>query len=128
MRIYEPTALGAPRGIEIDYDSNVSVTSLNPTYTESTNLPNSPAGPVVTPYNNASVTDPDQGNIYGATVAITNGFVLGDTLSFTNSGGITGTYTAATGLLVFTGLASLAAYQTCSIRCASQAGATDRLA
>jgi Ca2+-binding RTX toxin-like protein len=112
VRVYEPTALGAPRGMEIDYDSNVSVTTSNATYTESTNLPNSPAGPVITPYTNTTITDPDQTMIYGATVAITNGFVSGDTLSFTNSGGITGTYTAATGVLVFTGLASLAAYQT----------------
>ncbi|MEA3015115.1 MAG: large repetitive protein [Sphingomonadales bacterium] len=112
VRVYEPTALGAPRGMEIDYDSNVAVTTSNATYTESTNLPNSPAGPVITPYTNATVTDPDQTMIYGATVAITNGFVSGDTLSFTNSGGITGAYSAATGALVFTGLATLAAYQT----------------
>jgi hypothetical protein len=112
VRVFEPTANGAPRGMEIDYDTNVAVTTSNATYTESTNLPNSPAGPVITPYTNATLSDPDQTMIYGATVAISNGFVSGDTLSFTNSGGITGTYTAATGVLVFTGLASLAAYQT----------------
>ena len=104
-RVYEPTANGSPLGIEINYDANVAVTSLNATYTESTNLPGSPAGPVVTPYNNATVTDPDNTQVWGATVAITAGFFPGDTLSFTNSGGITGSYNAANGVVTFSGQA-----------------------
>ena len=61
---------------------------------------------------NATVSDADNTVLQGATVAISSGFVSGDVLSFTNSGGITGSYNAATGVLTFTGAASAAAYQT----------------
>ena len=59
-----------------------------------------------------AVNDADQAIIQGATVAITTGFIAGDTLTFTNSGGITGSYNATTGVLTFTGNASFAQYQT----------------
>ena len=51
--------------------------------------------------------------ITGATVSITAGFSASstDTLTFTNANGITGTYSASTGVLTLTGSASLAAYQ-----------------
>jgi VCBS repeat-containing protein len=112
QRVYEPTANGAPQGMEIDYAPVTAVTAANTTYTESTNLPASPAGPVITVITGSTVTDADTTTIQGATVAITSGFVAGDTLSFTNSGGITGSYNAANGVVTFTGSATLAAYQT----------------
>ncbi len=108
-REYEPTALGAPQGMDIDYDPNLAVTTSNATYTESTNGPGSPAGTPITPFTNATITDPDQTMIYGATVAITNGLFAGDTLSGT---GLSVSYNSTTGVLSFSGLATLAAYQT----------------
>ena len=112
QRVVEVTANGAPQGMEIDYAPVTGVTTANATYTESTNGTNSPAGPVVTPFTNATVSDADTTVIQGATVAISSNFVVGDTLSFTNSGGITGSYNAATGVVTFTGSATAAQYQT----------------
>ena len=59
-----------------------------------------------------TVADPSSTTLSGATVAIGAGFFAGDTLGFTNQGGITGSYNATTGALTLTGSASLAAYQT----------------
>ncbi|MEN9762440.1 MAG: hypothetical protein RI906_2266, partial [Pseudomonadota bacterium] len=43
---------------------------------------------------------------------VTGGFVSGDTLAVTNSGGITGSYNSSAGVLTLTGSARAAAYQT----------------
>jgi hypothetical protein len=51
-------------------------------------------------------------DIVSASVAITSGFLAGDQLSWTAQSGITGAYDAATGVLRFTGSASVADYQT----------------
>ncbi|HYI47410.1 MAG TPA: Ig-like domain-containing protein [Allosphingosinicella sp.] len=110
--VFENTANGAGAGMEIDYAPTLTVGSAGSTYTESTNLPASPAGPTVDVATSPAVNDVDQAIIQGATVAITTGFVTGDQLTFTNSGGITGTYNATTGVITFTGNASFAAYQT----------------
>ncbi|ROZ61503.1 hypothetical protein, partial [Ramlibacter sp. WS9] len=60
-----------------------------------------------------TVTDVDSANIGAATVTISNGFVSGqDVLTFTNSGGITGNYNAAAGVLTASGVATKAQYQT----------------
>ena len=60
-----------------------------------------------------TVTDPNPAPSLSATVSITGGFLSGDTLNFTNQNGITGTYTAGTGVLTLTGGgSSLANYQT----------------
>jgi hypothetical protein len=59
-----------------------------------------------------TVTDPDSdGALEVAFVEITNGFLPGDTLNFTNQNGITGIYDSADGSLLLSGIASLAAYQ-----------------
>jgi Domain of unknown function (DUF4347)/Hint domain len=59
-----------------------------------------------------SVSDPDSGgNLAGATVAISSGFLAGDTLDFTTQNGITGSYDAGTGELTLSGVASIADYQ-----------------
>ena len=110
--VFENTANGAGAGMEIDYAPTITVGSAGSTYTESTNLPGSPAGPTVDVATSPSVNDADQTIIQGATVAISTGFVAGDQLTFTNSGGITGTYNATTGVITFLGNASFAAYQT----------------
>ena len=58
------------------------------------------------------VSDPDSLQLQSAQVSITTNFSSadGDTLSFTDPGGITGSYTASTGVLALTGTASVAAY------------------
>jgi VCBS repeat-containing protein len=113
VRAFEPTANGAPQGMEIDYAPTVTgLVGAGSTYTESTNALNSPAGTPVQVSNAPTLADPDNTLIQSAQVAITTGFVAGDVLGFTNSGGITGTYNATTGIITFTGAASFAAYQT----------------
>ena len=56
------------------------------------------------------VGDPSSPTLTGATVKISAGFQAGDKLSFTASGGVTGSYDATTGVLALTGAASLAVY------------------
>jgi hypothetical protein len=59
-----------------------------------------------------TVTDSDSATIASATVSITSGFVSGeDVLGFTNQNGITGSYNAATGVLMLSGAATVAQYQ-----------------
>jgi hypothetical protein len=60
-----------------------------------------------------TVTDVDSDNLSSATVTMTTAYVNGeDTLAFTNQNGITGTWTAGTGVLALTGTATVANYQT----------------
>src|SRR6266851_3981042 len=69
-------------------------------------------GPAATLDGALTVSDVDSnGNLAGATVSISGGFIAGDTLNFGNQNGITGSYNAATGVLTLTGTASLANYQ-----------------
>ena len=54
-----------------------------------------------------TVSDADSGGqLAGATVSISSGFLTGDTLNFTNQNGITGSYNSATGVLTLSGTAS----------------------
>jgi Bacterial cadherin-like domain/Bacterial Ig domain/RTX calcium-binding nonapeptide repeat (4 copies) len=59
-----------------------------------------------------TVTDPDDTSLEGATARISAGHQSADELLFTDQSGITGTYSAGTGVLTLTGTASLADYQT----------------
>ena len=60
-----------------------------------------------------TATDADSANLVSATVTMTTDYVNGqDTLAFTNQNGITGTWTAGTGVLALTGSATVANYQT----------------
>jgi lipopolysaccharide export system protein LptA len=52
------------------------------------------------------------GMLNAATVSIGSGFLAGDTLALTASGGITGSYNTASGVLTLSGSATAAAYQT----------------
>lgn len=59
-----------------------------------------------------TLTDVDNANLTGATVAITGAFSSGqDVLGFTNAGTISGSYNGATGVLTLTGTATVAQYQ-----------------
>ncbi|HKP80856.1 MAG TPA: Ig-like domain-containing protein, partial [Pyrinomonadaceae bacterium] len=60
-----------------------------------------------------TVTDADNTNLTGATVAITGNFAGSeDILAFTNQNGITGIYNGGTGVLTLTGTTTVANYQT----------------
>ena len=83
----------------------VTTTAGNLAYTE--NDPATAIDPGLT------VTDADNTDLTGATVAITAGFVSAqDTLAFTNQLGITGNYNSGTGVLTLTGTTTVANYQT----------------
>ncbi len=58
-----------------------------------------------------AVSDVDDTTLTGATVSITAGRSADDQLLFTNQAGISGSYSAATGVLTLSGSASVAAYQ-----------------
>ncbi len=63
--------------------------------------------------NTLTVTDLDNTLITGGTVSITNNFISAeDQLLFTNQLGITGSYSAATGILTLSGTTTLANYAT----------------
>jgi len=105
MRAYEPTANGAPQGMEINYAPTVQVTDAGSTFTE--------GSPSVAVISASTVADPDQAVIKGAVVAITGGFIAGvDTLSFTVAGGISASWNSTTGVLTFSGDGTFAEYQT----------------
>src|SRR6185437_12974 len=59
-----------------------------------------------------TVSDPDSSGVLTGATIVVGGFVLGDVLSFTNTGSITGSFDGDAGTLVLSGVASLADYQT----------------
>ncbi|MDQ1537563.1 MAG: hypothetical protein QOE58_1956, partial [Actinomycetota bacterium] len=67
-----------------------------------------------TPLLDSAITATASGTtLASATVTMTTAYVNGqDTLAFTNQNGITGTWTAGTGVLALTGTATIAQYQT----------------
>ena len=82
----------------------VTATAGNLSYTE--NDPATAIDPGLT------VTDLDNANLTGATVAITAGHVSAqDTLGFTNQNGITGIYDSGSGVLTLSGSSLVANYQ-----------------
>jgi hypothetical protein len=69
-------------------------------------------GPTVQLTNSITITDGDNTNMASATVSITSGFqTTEDILTFTPSGGISGSYNNATGVLAMTGTATTGAYR-----------------
>ena len=60
-----------------------------------------------------TLSDADSANLTAATVTMTTNYLFGqDTLAFTNQNGITGTWTAGTGVMALSGSATVAQYQT----------------
>lgn len=121
----DPTAGGGNTSRTISWVANDGATSsaaasstldtihVNPTVTAGASATYPENATAITLDPTLSVTDPDSGgNLTGATVSITSGFLSGDTLSFTSQNGITGSYNGATGVLTLTGTASIATYQT----------------
>jgi len=69
------------------------------------------AGAAITVDNTVTVTDADDTEITGGSISVSTGFLDGDVLAVTNSGGISGAYDAGTGVLTLSGTSTLAAYQ-----------------
>ena len=66
-----------------------------------------PLAPAIT------ITDADSANLTAATVTMTTNYLNGqDTLAFSTQNGITGTWTAGTGVMALSGTATVAQYQT----------------
>ena len=92
--------------------SAVTVRHVAPTISTTGTISFSNTGTSVALAPAITLADPNSGgNLTGATVSITNR-ASGDLLNFTNQGGITGSYNAATGVLTLSGTASLATYDT----------------
>src|SRR2546429_497748 len=105
--------------------STVNVTAVNdaPVLTAGATLAytEQAAGAVID--NTITLADVDDTQMVSATVAIGN-FVTGDTLAFTNTAGITGSYNAGTGVLTLTGTDTLANYQA-ALRSAKYSSGSD---
>ncbi|OJX74789.1 cadherin-like domain-containing protein [Magnetospirillum sp. 64-120] len=103
---------------DLDGDGDIDVvlqnTSANLTVVYSNNLVSassfSEGGGAVSPFATLTASDSDS-NLTGATVMISVNFAVGDVLSYTSFGGVTGSYDAATGTLTLSGSASAADYQ-----------------
>ena len=121
-----PTSFGASTSRTISWTSNdgilnsttvtstVNVTAVDdaPVVTAGTTVSYTEQGTATTLASTLTVSDVDNTNLAGATVAISAGFLSGDALNFTNQNGITGSYNGSTGVLTLTGSALLATYQT----------------
>ena len=89
--VNDASVLAAIEGTSLAYTENAAATAITATITAS---------------------DLDNTNLAGATIQITGNYQNGqDVLSFTNTGSITGTWTAATGTLTLTGSDTVANYQ-----------------
>jgi lipopolysaccharide export system protein LptA len=95
----------APQGLALDDAPTLALTASNPAWTED--------GASVSLVSSAAATDSDNTSLVSATVSITGGLRAGDTLTFSTAGtSITGSYNSSTGVLTFSGVDSLADYQT----------------
>jgi large repetitive protein len=99
-------------GTNAPVTSTLDVVHVPPTLTAGSSATFTGGGAAVALDAGLSLSDVDSGgNLTGATVSISSGFIAGDTLDFVNQHGITGSYDAATGVLTLSGTASLGNYQ-----------------
>ena len=93
--------------------STVTVTAVNdaPVVTAGATVGFTEQGTAVVLDSGLVLSDADNTTLAGATVSIGSGLFAGDTLSFVNQNGITGSYDGSTGVLTLTGSASVANYQ-----------------
>jgi hypothetical protein len=93
--------------------STLNVIHVAPSVIAGANVTFMSSGPAVKLDAALTVSDPDSGgNLIGAVISISTGFLAGDALNFIAQNGINGSYDAAHGILTLTGTASLANYQT----------------
>ena len=124
--VWDDTAEGGSQGYIVEYggmggdapmdiQGSVTVNVENPTYdldvTGTYNyLSGNPAMNIATGL--TATSTPAGGVINGAIVFIDANFQTGDTLAATDSGGVTSSYNAATGVLTLSGSADVSVYQT----------------
>jgi hypothetical protein len=133
----DPTSGGTDDGRGISWMVNDGTNSGTGSSSLSVSTPSN--GPVVTAGGSASynagsspttldagltISDAESSILDGATIAISSGFLAGDTLSVASVDGISASYVASTGTLTLSGAASLTDYQTelDSVTYASSAG------
>ena len=120
---------GGP-GSDLGKVTSEVVTGVTPVLTISPGATNFTAivSPVPIPVDpNLTLTISDGSDLPGVQVSISTGYVNGqDVLGFTPQAGVTGVWTAGTGVLALTGTASVASYQTVlrSVTYTNTAGAT----
>lgn len=121
QKIYEPTANGSVKGMEINYAPTLTAaSSAGGAVTEASSGPSSGETTRVAVINSISVNDVDTTAIQGATIAISTGFMSGanqDRLTINDApsgtvNGIAYSYNASTGVMTLSGSASFATYQT----------------
>ena len=103
-----------------DVDSNLATKGISITASSSPPVVTTSAGdtpytendPATTIDNALTVTDPDDANLEGGQVRISNNFESGDTLVFADQNGISDVYNTGTGVLTLSGTSSVANYQT----------------
>jgi len=104
----DANSVSSPAGVT----DTVDLVHTAPTVTAGATATFDGGGSAVTLDGGLTVSDVDSGgNLAGATVSIGSGFLSGDTLNFTNTAAITGSYNAATGVLILTGSDTVADYQ-----------------
>jgi hypothetical protein len=109
--LWSVTDGSASNGLSNTGTSALSVVHVAPTITASGTVLYASGGMAPLLDGAAAVSDVDSfGVLTGATIAISGGYLAGDTLGFANQNGITGSYAAGT--LTLSGTASLADYQT----------------
>ncbi|HEY1542442.1 MAG TPA: DUF4347 domain-containing protein, partial [Xanthobacteraceae bacterium] len=100
-----------PQEFSLDQQPTLSITTSNPTFTESISNPASANNTPVAVLSSATAGDPDNSAVVSATVSISSGFFAGDKLTFTNNHNITGSYSSSSGVLTFSGVDSFIDYQ-----------------
>jgi hypothetical protein len=120
QKIYEPTANGSVKGMEINYAPTLTAAaSANGAVTEASSAPGSGETARVAVINGITVNDVDTTAIQGATIAISTGFMSGanqDRLTINDAAsgtvnGITYSYNASTGVMTLSGAGTYATYQ-----------------
>lgn len=107
-----PTCAKPDRHDDIGLQSAAVVAAPTLTVSAGTTSFIGPSSPVVVDPN-LTLTFPGGGNLTGARVSISAGYVsTQDVLAFTNQNGITGTWSSSTGILTLTGTAAADVYQT----------------
>ncbi|MBP1668025.1 MAG: hypothetical protein H6Q21_391, partial [Bacteroidetes bacterium] len=97
-------------------ERNITVGSVNNAPVlgglETEPLPYTENGAAIDITNNITITDSDDATMVSATVSITANFETAeDVLAFTNTGDITGSWNAASGILTLSGTATIASYR-----------------
>jgi len=103
---------------------SVTIPGIDPTVTAGGTADYTAGGSAAVLDPGLTVSDHNNDTFASATIVISGGYLAGDSLNFTNSGGITGSYNPATHTLTLSGTASLANYQAAleSITYSSSAG------